>query len=183
MLEDWRDIPDAQGYYEVSTLGRVRSKDRVVDYRSRWGTYTKRRVAGRLLKPWSDGNGYLVVYICADGERREAINVHRLVASAFLPGDAERLHVNHKNGVKTDNRPENLEWCTRSENMIHAQDTGLSDKRKTIEAVSKDGAQILTFESVAAAARHFGTDAAAICNAMRRGHSARGFHWRYPRAA
>lgn len=183
MIEQWREIPDTNRYYEASNLGRVRSKDRVVGYPSRWGKYVKRRVAGRVLKPWRDNNGYCVVYICGDGERREAINVHRLVASAFLQPDPTRLHVNHKNGVKDDNRPDNLEWCTRSENMIHAQDTGLSDKRKPIEAISKDGAQILTFESVSAAARHFGTNAAAICNAMRHGHASRGYIWRYPSAA
>jgi transposase len=69
--------------------------------------------------------GYLrVKLICDDGVRR-AFLVHRLVALTYIPKVEGKNYVNHKNGIKTDNRVENLEWCTSTENQIHAYETGL----------------------------------------------------------
>jgi hypothetical protein len=78
---------------------------------------------GRWLKQWQN-HGYLYV---AGGDRRQ-LAVHRLVALAYLPRDAERTHVNHKNGNKQDNRVENLEWVSQRENNAHAVATGLAAK-------------------------------------------------------
>lgn len=105
-MEVWKQI--APGY-EVSTLGRVRSC---------WNGVT------RILSPNLTGHGYLNVSININGKsffRR----VHRLVAQAFISNPEGKREINHINGIKTDNRVENLEWCTRSENMLHAFATGL----------------------------------------------------------
>lgn len=118
--EEWRDISGYEGYYQVSNLGRVRSCDRVV-MRNGVSVF----VNGRLLKPVLDSSGYFRIALYKDGKRAFSF-VHRLVAIAFLTIDTSRNEVNHKNGVKDDNRVENLEWCTHLENMRHAIAAGLT---------------------------------------------------------
>lgn len=127
-MEEWREIPGTNGTYEASSLGRIRSKDRLCNVPSRWGGIRSISYKGRVLVPWLDGAGYHCVYICVDGARTP-VGVHRLVAQAFH-GEPEGRHVNHISGEKLNNRPENLEWCTRSENMNHALTTGLFQQRK-----------------------------------------------------
>lgn len=109
--EEWR--PCFGGFYAVSDMGRVR--------RERKGPGTR---PGRILKATSGSNRYLTVDLYGNGEHRMML-VHRLVAKAFLPHDPERLEVNHKNGIRHDNRVENLEWVTCSENHRHAFRSGL----------------------------------------------------------
>lgn len=105
--EIWKDVPGYEGHYQVSNLGSVRSL---------W--FGKERVLRLLL----NRGGYYYVGLQKGGARK-ANKVHRLVMIAFV-GESD-LDVNHKNGVKTDNRLENLEYCTRAENNQHAYDTGL----------------------------------------------------------
>ena len=81
----------------------------------------------RVLKPYGNGAGYYQVDPCKDGVKKKK-SIHRLVMLAFV-GESD-LQVNHKNGIKTDNRLENLEYCTRSENAQHAFDTGLNIGRR-----------------------------------------------------
>ncbi|WP_275553666.1 NUMOD4 motif-containing HNH endonuclease [Mixta sp. Marseille-Q2659] len=110
MSEIWKAI-DISPDYEVSNYGRFRSKDRKDIKRpyERW-------IKGKIMTPFiSKGTGYLQVKI-----NRKNYNLHRLVATAFCDGSAPSLVVNHKNGIRTDNRAENLEWVTHSENIRHA---------------------------------------------------------------
>lgn len=82
----------------------------------------------RHLKPYVQAGGYMEVCFVAS-RRRYRVLVHRLVAMAFVDGFHPDKCVNHKNGDKLDNRPENLEWVTKAENTAHAWETGLVDLR------------------------------------------------------
>jgi len=80
----------------------------------------------KKLSQSKDRNGYLYVSVKID-KRRPKFSCHRIIAKAFVSGFQDGLHINHINGVKTDNRPENLEWVTNQENVSHAWKTGLVD--------------------------------------------------------
>lgn len=104
--EIWKDVPGYSGLYQVSNLGRVKSIER---YDAK-----KHRVKERILKQANRGNGYKVVVLFSNGHKMYA--VHRLVALAFIPNPDGLPQINHKNEIKTDNRAENLEWCTPKQN-------------------------------------------------------------------
>lgn len=114
-MEVWKDISGFEGYYQISSAGRVKSLKRiVVDSRNR-----KQSIKEKLLSPDKSNNGYLRVTLSI-GCKTERVLVHRLVAEAFIPNTSGKKTVNHINGIRDDNRLENLEWSTYSENHLHA---------------------------------------------------------------
>jgi hypothetical protein len=117
--ELWKSVAGYEGFYEISNMGNIRSVDRVVMNRG-----SKKRLKGRMLKPNVNANGYKYVVLCRDGVTADH-RIHRVVAEAFIENPLEKRCVNHKNGVKTDNRVENLEWVTSYENNVHALADGL----------------------------------------------------------
>ena len=119
--EIWKDIQGYEGMYQVSSHGRVKSLN-----------YNKTGLEG-ILNPNNNGKGYLQVYLTKNKKSKKVL-IHRLVAQAFLYKPTDKNYVNHKDGNKSNNNVNNLEWCTRSENQQHAFDTGLINKTKLSNA-------------------------------------------------
>jgi acetylglutamate synthase len=120
MEEIWKDIEGYEGYYQVSNLGRVKSLKRCYQLK----VNTTKCVEERILSPRVNKLGYAQILLHKLSTRKTVL-VHRLVASAFLKSNG-LPYVNHKNGIKSDNRVENLEYVTASQNTQHSVDIGTS---------------------------------------------------------
>lgn len=148
-MEVWKDIPGYEGFYQASTLGRIKSLERL-DSKGR-------RLKGRILKDGESSNGYRVVSLVRDG-KQHSFTIHRLVAKLFLDRVDGKDYINHIDGDKNNNRVDNLEWCTKSENTNHAIRLGLFNHehcigvkhpnwRGGIIMFTKGGLPLLSFET------------------------------------
>jgi len=115
MSEEWKSVVGYEGLYEVSNLGKVRALYRIAEHNARWGM-TKMTFPARELKICIAINGYCYVKLRKDNKSHHNL-IHRLVMRAFV--GISDLEVNHKDGIKTNNNLENLEYCTSQENQIH----------------------------------------------------------------
>lgn len=173
--EIWTSVPGYEGFYEVSSMGRVRSV-------SRWvpcvrNPEKKQFYHGRVLKPGVNMNpyGYLQVNLSKRGKTKPGL-VHRLVAMAFIPNPDSLREVNHINGDKHDNRVVNLEWCSSKENKKHAHALGLYTSEKAVKCVETG----VVYRTQKEAAEVVGVHPNTIGKAcLGRRKTAKGFHWQF----
>lgn len=119
-MEIYKDIKGYEGFYQVSNFGNVRSLKRSGYQHGN----SKQTFKGRVLKQYLGEKGYYSITLSKDNKQKK-IQVHRLVAMTFIDNPYKKPQINHIDGIKTNNKAENLEWCTGSENMKHAFKIGL----------------------------------------------------------
>lgn len=128
MEEVWKDIPGYEGYYQVSSLGRVKRLPR-------HKATDKRKTHNNIRNPRVADNGYLRVNLSKDNVTKW-YSIHRLVAIIFIPNPNNLPIINHKDENKQNNRVENIEWCTYSYNNNYG--TAIERQRKTRAANPND---------------------------------------------
>ena len=131
-MEIWKNVVGFEEQYEISNLGNLRSKERFVKH-WRGG---ERKYKSNFKNIRLNDKGYFRCNLKNEGKRYD-FTIHRLVALAFIPNEENKPFINHKNGIKTDNRVENLEWCNQSENVTHAVKNRLIKTKLTDEQAKK----------------------------------------------
>ena len=122
MNEIWKDVIGYEELYEVSNLGKIRSKDRIV-YQQNNGTLCKHLYNGKILKLKKEKNGYIRIRLSKNGKAITK-SLHRIVAETFIPHDKENNVVNHLDNNPSNNMVSNLEWTTYKGNMQYAAKQG-----------------------------------------------------------
>ena len=176
--EEWRDIPEFEGLYQISNLGRIKSLERI--------DALGRRVKEKILKPLINQYGYYQVELYKNSIGK-MYSVHRLVYEAFNGQIPEGLQVNHINEVKTDNRlsnlnlmtpKENTNWGTGIERRSKKQING--KKSKPVLQFTLDNILVKEYPSLIQVYRETGfsfRNISACCNGKRK--TAHGFKWKY----
>ena len=117
-MEIWKDIIQYEGLYKVSNLGNIKS------------------IKKNIILSSGDCNGYKLVSLSKKGKQK-TYYIHRIVGQHFVLNEFMKPQINHINGIKSDNRVKNLEWCTHNENMQHAFNIGLLNRKGENNSRSK----------------------------------------------
>ena len=187
MQEIWKDIPIYKGTYQASNLGNIRSLYRTITYKTNDGNVHHKFCKGKLLKQRISNTGYFRTPINFNGFKRD-ISTHRLIAITFLENPNNFPQVNHIDGNRLNNKVENLEWVSMSENVIHAYKTGLnyglrdelSPHKKAVIQLDKYGKFIKRWCSATQAARELGCHKQGIYQVcIHKKKTCCGYIWKY----
>lgn len=191
-MEVWKDIKDHEGLYQINNKGEVKALEKTI-WNGQGYLYFPEKI--RKLNP--DKDGYLNITLSNKGKVK-TFKIHRLVAEAFIPNPNNLPEVNHKDGDKTNNNVDNLEWCTRKENQKHAFRIGLINQNGErnhmygklgadnpnsipIYQLNKNTGDIIReYDSLASAGRDLGVNTGKICLVCQgKRNSAYGYKWKY----
>lgn len=171
MEEEWRDVVGYEGLYQVSNFGRVKKL-------ARKHIYTNGDVhfyPERFLYRNPNGNVYTSVRLVDKDFHSIQRGIHRLVAEAFIPNPKNKSDVNHIDGNKHNNRADNLEWATRTENMEHCREVLHKEPKKVKIKCIETGE---TFESLAEASIKTGARISKLSQVVHgQRHTTAGYHW------
>lgn len=176
-MELWKDVVGYEGFYQVSNMGRVRSLDRFIVAKDG----TKREYKGRLLTPCDAGKGYRTVMLQANG-KRSTPRLCRVVATAWIPNPNNLPQVNHKDEDKSNDKAENLEWCSAVYNTNYG--TGIKRRaRKISRKVNQydlNGVFVKAWDSIRDAEQALNIDNSHITRCCKgRLYQTGGFRWSY----
>ena len=141
-MEEWKDIKNYEGYYQVSNLGNIRSLDRITSH--------NRKIKGRNIKLYQNDNGYYICSLSKNGRTTKFL-VHRLVAETFIPNPENKTQVNHILEIRKGggNEASNLEWVSAKENINKkSSDSRASKNKKAIMVYTKMGKLVGLYESI-----------------------------------
>jgi hypothetical protein len=180
--EIWKDVVGYEGLYMVSNLGRIFAHERIIVRKTKTGKPRPCIYKSKILKGGFSGD-YLTITLCKEIQNSQLI--HRIVANNFIENPLNKPCVNHKNGIKSDNRAENLEWVTESENNKHAVKTGLikcgydNKRSKPFRQYSLDGTFLKEWPSLLNMKKELGLNFSNIqsCFAGRK-KTAYGYIWK-----
>lgn len=188
--EIWKDIVGYEGYYILSNRGEVVGLERTIVGKDGVVKIYKRK----KQKTFISTTGYVIVILCKNGVAKKK-SIHRLLATAFIPNPHNKPEINHKNSIRSDNRLENLEWVTRSENVQHGYSFGfMKQKRKpfieketkinkikrSVVQLSLDGVYVNEYESISSASKSNNLHSAGISNCCRNKSAFCGkYLWKY----
>lgn len=180
MEEIWKPIKGYEGLYEVSNLGNVRSLDHITIQKTKGNVTVHRLNKGRMLKCGRDKDNYCQVSLCKDG-KAVGKKVHRLVAEQFIPKIDGKNCINHIDCDRRNNRVDNLEWCTPSENVKHEYKCGrVPNRAKRVTQYDNQGRVIKhweTIKEIEKTLKIFSASVSRVCK-QKRG-TAGGYIWRY----
>ena len=182
-MEEWKDIRNYEGLYQGSSEGRIKSVDRIVRAKSRWGGYRDMLFKGKPLKQFLGDNGYLKVGLSKNGESTSK-DVHKLIYEAFYGVVPDGMQVNHIDENKLNNCINNLNLLTPQDNTNYG--TAIERMRKTkskpVFQYTLDYKLVAVYSSTKEAAKVLGFDQASI-SACARGKkhckTYKGYIWSY----
>lgn len=177
-MEQWRDIRDFEDCYQISDLGRIKSKERYVRVCN--GGY--RLVKSKIIKPCRCTNGYYEASLSKNGKRTVRL-LHRVVAEAFIDNPKNLPEVNHKDEDISNNCVTNLEWCTSKYNANYGKrNEKMMKNRETVAVLqyTNDGKFIKKWDSIAEAQKYTGADTSAIIRVCKgKQKTSMGYLWQY----
>lgn len=187
MKEEWRTIIGTNNKYSVSNLGNVKRNEHYTivsptkqHFNGARVHYKEQEVKGYLNK-----EGYKVVYLTVDSNKRIIKKIHRLVAEAFIPNPNKLSQVNHIDENRTNNKVSNLEWCDAKYNMNYGTRKSKLSKISGIKVAQYDlsGNLIKMWDSITQASKHFGSSSTSgirrVCKKEPGRNTYKGFIWKY----